>query len=326
MHTNSALYITYCYKEITKFNFLKKEMISSRHIEVFYHVYNEGSLTRAAKVLNVSQPLISKTLAYTEHKLKLKLFVRHSRRLSPTPEADILFKHAAEANEQILKFNNIADNLVSDPTSTINIGCTPSLGLGLLPELINNYLKNNTGTKFNIVNLQSIELEDQLKELTFDLVICFNPNKSELFNKVTLFSGSLVLIAPTENAPEGNTFKLSSIKNEPFIKIKNLQSGNSQNNLDEILKNKDIDMNWIAETETIQVAKAMVEKGSGYAVIDDFSAAIYGEQISIHKIEPNISYEICMITNKEKPLSVSAQSFINYLASSSESISQLISN
>ena len=88
-------------------------MISSRHIEVFYHVYNEGSLTRAAKALNVSQPLISKTLAYAEHKLKLKLFVRHARRLSPTPEADILFKHAADVNQQISKFNNIAENLVS---------------------------------------------------------------------------------------------------------------------------------------------------------------------------------------------------------------------
>ena len=301
-------------------------MIGSRHIEVFFHVYNEGSLTRAARALNVSQPLISKTLAYTEHKLKLKLFVRHARKLSPTPEADILFKHAAEANEQILKFNNIADNLVSDPTSTINIGCTPSLGLGLLPELINNYLKKNPGTKFNIVNLQSMELEDQLKELTFDLVICFNPNESELFNKVTLFSGSLVLIAPIHNAPKNDIFKLASINNEPFIKIKNLQTGKAQNNLDEILKKKNIDVNWIAETETIQVAKAMVERGSGYAVIDDFSAAIYGAEISIHQLEPNISYEICMINNKEKPLSVSAQSFINYLARSSKSIAELISN
>ena len=301
-------------------------MIGSRHIEVFFHVYNEGSLTRAARVLNVSQPLISKTLAYTEHKLKLKLFVRHARKLSPTPEADILFKHAAEANEQILKFNNIADNLVSNPTSTINIGCTPSLGLGLLPDLINNYLKKNPGTKFNIVNLQSMELEDQLKELTFDLVICFNPNESELFNKVTLFSGSLVLIAPIHNAPKDNIFNLASINNEPFIKIKNLQTGKAQNNLDEILKKKNIDVNWIAETETIQVAKAMVERGSGYAVIDDFSAAIYGAEISIHKLEPNISYEICMINNKEKPLSVSAQSFINYLARPSKKIAELISN
>ena len=299
-------------------------MISSRHIEVFYHIYNEGSLTRAAKVLNVSQPLVSKTLAYAEHKLKLKLFVRHARRLSPTPEADILFKHAADVNQQISKFNNIAQNLVSDPSATINIGCTPSLGLGLLPSLLNQYLKIHPGTKFNIVNLQSLDLEDQLKELTFDMVICFNPNDSDLFKKTILYSGKLVLIAPKDNAPKESIYKLARIQNEPFIKIKNLKTNASQNNLDDVLKKEGIAVNWIAETETIQVAKAMVEKGSGYAIIDDFSASIYGDKISIHDIDPGIGYQICMISNKEKPLSVSAESFINFLEKPSIQLNKIV--
>ena len=279
-------------------------MISSRHIEVFYHVYNEGSLTRAAKILNVSQPLISKTLAYAEHKLKLKLFVRHARRLSPTPEADLLFKHAAAVNKEISKFNNIADNLVKNPSSTINIGCTPSLGLGLLPQLLNQYLKQGLGTKFNVVNLQSLDLEEQLKELTFDLIICFNPEDSELFQKTRLLQGSLVLIAPANNAPEGKTFKLSQIENQPFIKVKNLKTGSSKRNLDHYLDNAGVQVNWIAETETIQVAKAMVEQGAGYAIIDDFSAKVYGSRISVHRLEPKIQYDISMVNNKEKPLSV----------------------
>ena len=292
-------------------------MISSRHIEVFYHVYNEGSLTRAAKVLNVSQPLISKTLAYAEHKLKLKLFVRHARRLSPTPEADLLFQHAASVNKEISQFNNIADNLVKDPSSTINIGCTPSLGLGLLPKLLNMYLTNTPGTKFNVVNLQSIDLEEQLKELTFDLIICFNPDSSELFQKTQLLEGSLVLAAPLNNSPEGKIFKLSQIKKQPFIKVKNLKTGSSKRNLDNYLDSAGVKVNWIAETETMQVAKAMVEQGAGYAIIDDFSAQVYGSRISVHQLEPSIPYEICMVNNKEKPLSVSAQKFIDFLSSTS---------
>jgi len=292
-------------------------MISSRHIEVFYHVYNEGSLTRAAKVLNVSQPLISKTLAYAEHKLNLKLFVRHARRLSPTPEADLLFQHAAAVNKEISKFNNIADNLVKDPSSTINIGCTPSLGLGLIPHLLNMYLKQTPGTKFNVVNLQSTDLEEQLKELTFDLIICFNPENSELFKKTQLLQGALVLAAPVDNAPETKTFKLTQIKNQPFIKVKNLQTGSSKRNLDHYLDNAGVKVNWITETETMQVAKAMVEQGAGYAIIDDFSAQVYGSRISVHKLEPSIPYEICMVSNKEKPLSVSAQKFIDFLSSAS---------
>ena len=292
-------------------------MISSRHIEVFYHVYNEGSLTRAAKVLNVSQPLISKTLAYAEHKLKLKLFVRHARRLSPTPEADLLFQHAASVNKEISQFNNIADNLVQDPSSTINIGCTPSLGLGLLPKLLNMYLTKTPGTKFNVVNLQSIDLEEQLKELTFDLIICFNPDHSELFQKTQLLEGLLVLAAPLNNSPEGKIFKLSQIKKQPFIKVKNLKTGSSKRNLDNYLDSAGVKVNWIAETETMQVAKAMVEQGAGYAIIDDFSAQVYGSRISVHKLEPSIPYEICMVNNKEKPLSVSAQKFIDFLSSTS---------
>ena len=292
-------------------------MISSRHIEVFYHVYNEGSLTRAAKVLNVSQPLISKTLAYAEHKLKLKLFVRHARRLSPTPEADLLFQHAASVNKEISQFNNIADNLVKDPSSTINIGCTPSLGLGLLPKLLNMYLTKTPGTKFNVVNLQSIDLEEQLKELTFDLIICFNPDGSELFQKTQLLEGSLVLAAPLNNSPEGKIFKLSQIKKQPFIKVKNLKTGSSKRNLDNYLDSAGVKVNWIAETETMQVAKAMVEQGAGYAIIDDFSAQVYGSRISVHKLKPSIPYEICMVSNKEKPLSVSAQKFIDFLSSAS---------
>ena len=301
-------------------------MISSRHIEVFYHVYNEGSLTRAAKVLNVSQPLVSKTLAYAEHKLNLKLFVRHARRISPTPEADILFKHAAEVNHQISKFNNIAENLVTEPSSVINIGCTPSLGLGLLPNLLNKYLRLNPGTKFNIVNLQSLELEDQLKELTFDMVICFNPSDSELFTKTILHSGKLVLIASKKNPPREGIYKLSNINKEPFIKIKNLKTNAAQNNLDEVLAGEGIAVNWIAETETIQVAKAMVEQGSGYSIIDDFSANIYGDGISIHEIQPDIGYQICMVSNKEKPLSVGASSFIQYLEKQAGNFEKLISN
>jgi DNA-binding transcriptional LysR family regulator len=117
-------------------------------------------------------------LLYAEHKLKLKLFVRHARRLSPTPEADLLFHHAAAVNKEISQFNNIADNLVKDPSSTINIGCTPISRLGITAQITQHLLKAKTpGTKFNVINLQSSELEEQLKELTFDLIICFNPEE-----------------------------------------------------------------------------------------------------------------------------------------------------
>ena len=105
-----------------------------------------------------------------------------------------------------------------------------------------------------------------------------------------------------------------------------MKTNEAHNNLDDVLKKEAIAVNWIAETETIQVAKAMVEKGSGYAIIDDFSASIYDDNISIHEIEPAIGYQICMISNKEKPLSVSAQSFVAFLEKPLNELEQIIKN
>jgi DNA-binding transcriptional LysR family regulator len=47
-----------------------------RHIEVFHAVYSCGSVTRAAEVLRVSQPSVSKVLAHAEQQLGYALFDR----------------------------------------------------------------------------------------------------------------------------------------------------------------------------------------------------------------------------------------------------------
>ena len=62
----------------------------TRHIEVFNSIYKTGSVTAAAKLLNVSQPSVSKVLAHAEQQLGFRLFERIKMKLVPTPEANIL--------------------------------------------------------------------------------------------------------------------------------------------------------------------------------------------------------------------------------------------
>ena len=56
-----------------------------RQIEVFHAVYTSGSVTKAAAVLNVSQPSVSKVLAHAEQQLGYALFDRVRGKLVPTP-------------------------------------------------------------------------------------------------------------------------------------------------------------------------------------------------------------------------------------------------
>jgi DNA-binding transcriptional LysR family regulator len=148
----------------------------------------------------------------------------------------------------------------------------------------------------------------------FDCVISFNQKKSDRFEKEVLHRGSLVLIGPKDNPlylPQ--SISLKDLDNLPMIRIKNLKTNTSQNNLDEQIEKAGINIEWNMQTETIQVAKAMVSQGLGYAIIDDYSASIFFQSERQHKLLPKMTYEFGMMINREKPISHHATNFISFV-------------
>ncbi|MDB2482592.1 LysR family transcriptional regulator, partial [Gammaproteobacteria bacterium] len=133
-------------------------MLSSKQIEIFYQVYKNNSMSGAAEKLQISQPSVSKTLAGIERNLGFKLFLRKGKKLHPTVEANELFEYASLVTNQLKNFNYIANTYKSRSFDYINIGTTPSLAETIVPKIINNYLKENQSTRFNLINLNSIDL------------------------------------------------------------------------------------------------------------------------------------------------------------------------
>ncbi len=113
-----------------------------RHLEIFYAVMTCGSLSRAAEALNISQPAASKALKSAEMKLGFTLFQRVRGKLLPTSEADhALFEKSAEH----LSGPGQPAPAGRQPGSRsarakITLGCLPSLGLSLVPELVTDFL------------------------------------------------------------------------------------------------------------------------------------------------------------------------------------------
>src|SRR3546814_13052015 len=80
---------------------------SLKHLAYFVAAVEEGSVTSAARRLNISQPSVSAAIAQLEARFGLTLFVRHhAQGLSPTPvgrrllvEARRLLAHAEEPRQ-----------------------------------------------------------------------------------------------------------------------------------------------------------------------------------------------------------------------------------
>jgi DNA-binding transcriptional LysR family regulator len=287
-------------------------MLSAKQIEIFYEVYKHTSMTAAAQSLEISQPSISKTLGVIEKKLNFKLFLRKGKKLVPTHEADDLFEHASIVHSQLKSFNAIANTYKTRSVDFINIGTTPSLAEGIIPKIIKKYNKIKPEVKFNLINLNSIDLIEDRYKPDIDLTICFNSKNQPSSRSTILKEGFHSLVSPLNfNIPDEVYIK--DIKHHPFVEITNLLSFYEESSISSYVKNNAINMNTIVKTDSYSSALSIVQDGMAIAILDDNSLLkANANKVKISKIlDRNFKYRISVI--KKDIVRFECNEFFNFL-------------
>ena len=300
-------------------------MLNSKQIEIFYHIYKEGSITKAANVLNVSQPALSKSISYTEKKLGFKLFNRDSKKLIATDEANELYEYASMVIFQLENFNKTAEKLIPLDSEDINIGTTPSIMLTLMPKILKEYEKLGNKTGFNFINLNSNELLNRLDNKSIDIVICFDPAISNRgsnhldenqYSRHIIHKGSHVMISPKGIYKNKPAYKLDHFSHEPFIEITNLISFYGVSSLTEHFNKKPIGNNIAGKVSSYSGAASLVSLGMGSALVDSYTAENCDEtKVDIFKIEESLPYQIVLLNNQSKAISEESKKFIEFVKS-----------
>ena len=287
-------------------------MLSAKQIEIFYEVYKNSSMTAAAAVLNISQPAISKTLGSIEKNLNFKLFLRKGKKLVPTHEADELFEHASVVHSQLKSFNAIANTYKTRSVDFINIGTTPSLAEGIIPQVIEKYNMIKPEVKFNLINLNSIDLIEDRYKPDIDLTICFNAKNSSSLKSVVIKEGSHCLISPKKFLLDDEVY-LKDLVHLPFIEITNLLSFYEESSISNYLKNNLINMNTLVKTDSYSSALSIVNNQMAISIIDDNTAKKADpNRVKISKIlDKNFIYRISAI--KKDIVRFECNEFFNYL-------------
>lgn len=288
-----------------------------RHIEVFYSVFIHGSVTKAAHDLNVTQPSISKILSQSESDLGIKLFERLNKKMIPTQEAKILFPYVQKIHNNLSNFKKVSSNLVEKPQGDLNIAATHALGIDYLPEAISKFSALNTKATFETVTLHYDEIIKQVLELKVDVGIVYDPvPNNDLINQ-PIINGKFVVIAPQSFFPNKTLVNIDDIKTQPFIKITDKVGprGPLGSKLEEYLLKNSINLNPTFNTETYQVALALVSKGMGITITDKISAESSSHpNIKILDLKPDLEFSLEIVYSKSNPLSLINKSFISFLS------------
>ena len=177
-----------------------------RTLRYFISVYEELSLSGAAKRCFVAQPSISAAIHQLEKDLDKQLFIRHSRGVSPTQAANALFPYANKVLKDIQK---IQDLFQEQPEHRpLKIAIMPFLSGERISQIIKKLLDTIKGLDLSIADWNE---EADARIISSTMVL---PNES--FHK--LWRDKYVLALPKDHPlTVYESIPLKQIDNLPFI-------------------------------------------------------------------------------------------------------------
>lgn len=284
-----------------------------RQIEIFNEVYANGSISGAARALNVAQPTVSKILKHTEDQLGFLLFQRNKGRLIATSEANVLYKETEGIYRQIARLNNTVDTLKNPDTGKFRIVSVAALGLEALPRIIQKYREKYKDTQFIYQTHHYHDLIDRLLAFDKDLGFALNPPAREGIKQIPIGEGELVCIYQGgEFDDHPDRLKLSDLEGFDFVSIE--ASGPLGDILTARMQSEDHYFNAKIIAQTYFVARNLVGLGSGIAIVDSLTAKSQGPgNIQFKGFNPPMKFAVNALYAEDRPLSKAYLDFLEFV-------------
>ena len=283
-----------------------------RHIEVFHAVYETGSVSAAARALNVSQPSVSKVLKHAESRIGFPLFQSVRGRLVPTNEAHILFREARELYNRVESLRETTKNLRRGDDGLLRLGVLPSIGLEIAPAAIAKFRRENPDVSVELQTLHNNDVLRSLYERQTDLTIGFDAPHHPRLREMVVGTGELVGLFRKEdlfNPPD--RISLEAFKGHDLIR---LTGAGVVGNLFSNELSVDAFGDATIFVQTYYVAAALVRHGAGVAVVDEFTArASQGNDLDFRPLTDEAEIKVYCVHLEDRPLSRTAEKFIEVL-------------
>lgn len=284
-----------------------------RQVEVFRAVMITGSMSGAGRLLNITQPAVSRIIAYTEQSLGLRLFERTGTRLTPTTEAGILMSAVEKLYEGALQVDDLARDLARRPGGTLTIAASPSLALHVIPTVIARFL---TAHPHVHVRYHTTLLADMARELISrqaSLAISVLPVEHPETYSDTLARGRMVCLLPEDHPLASGTgpVSLAEIGRHPLVMYDRLIPFGRL--IWQAFAAAEIEPHIALEVPRAELAIAMTRAGIGLAIIDEFAATSGMTNLPHRPIAEPIEMTLSLLVSRHEPPGQNARIFVDIL-------------
>lgn len=288
--------------------------IDFRQLEAFSAVISAGSVTAAARVLNRSQPVVSRQLQELEQALGYPLFIRNGPRIHPSEQALQLHQYVQKALLSMQQIRQRAQEIGDQQLRPLHIAATPALSAGLLPKALSMLKLDN---KIQIISESAEQTAHAIITGEADIGLSSLPLEHHQVELHWIGQSRCVVALPQEDPLAAlPQLAISDLAGRRIIAPWNLQR--LRGRFEKALKKNKIPAYETIETNSSANILACVRAGLGVAILEPVSAwGMPLEGVVIRPLAEEIPYFFGVITPVSRQINATTQSLIDTLATAS---------
>ncbi len=264
---------------------------SLRQIEAFKAFVETGGVSKAAEVLCVSQPAVSKLLNHLELDVGMKLIDRSTGRLVPTDNGMRLYEEIDRVFSGVDQIGQAVEALRAEDRSQITIGVMPSFPERLLAEMARRARDTRPDITLSFIVRSSEFIAHGLLSRKMDLGIVARQIDHSLI-KSRLYSEDplVVLIRPEHPLAALERIRLTDVAPYPLIAFR---PGSMTRTLtDAAFENVGVRPTVVMEATTAPKCCALVAAGLGCCILSSLFAHEYGHGMIARPLIPEMRLQI----------------------------------
>jgi DNA-binding transcriptional LysR family regulator len=188
-------------------------------LHVLMAVVQSGSMSKAAALLNTTQPAVSRSIAELERTVRVRLLERNPRGIEPTAYGRALLAGGVAAFDDLRQAVNNIEFLADPAAGEVRIGCTPILAASFVSAVVDRLSRRHPRMVFQLTTAYLEPLRRQLRERSLDLLVVrrFSPTADEQIGFEFLFDDSYVVAMGAQSHwVRRRRIELAELASEPW--------------------------------------------------------------------------------------------------------------
>jgi DNA-binding transcriptional LysR family regulator len=269
-----------------------------------------GTATRAAEMLRISQPAVSRLLSDLERSTKLTLFERGKGRIKPTAEAHAFYDEVQRSFVGMERLRFAAENIRSFASGTLRVASLPVLGHALLPRAVGCFSRDFPDVSI----LLHIRSSEAVKELVaagqLDLGFAADEIDRAGVDSRVITAPEAVCIVPADHPLSGRAqIGPEDLSGARFISLAAEDAARAR--IDRIFVEAGISRRIAVETQYSITICNLVRAGAGVALVNTLALdGLNVAGLATIPFRPRVKFRIFLITPPGRDLSRIGRHFL----------------